>query len=55
MISLGTGEFLGIDFGYAFGVGITLPVPELVPFRLTPQLQFLLEPYGKHGLSAPTL
>lgn len=30
------GEFLGIDFGYAFGSATQfLPVPELAPIRLT--------------------
>ena len=29
------GEVLGIDFGIAFGSGVHLSIPELVPFRLT--------------------
>mmetsp|Transcript_26184 Transcript_26184/g.18586 ORF Transcript_26184/g.18586 Transcript_26184/m.18586 type:complete len:87 (+) Transcript_26184:412-672(+) len=29
------GEVLGIDFGIAFGSGIQLAIPELMPFRLT--------------------
>ena len=29
------GELLAIDFGVAFGSGISLGVPELMPFRLT--------------------
>jgi hypothetical protein len=34
-----SGAVIGIDFGFAFGVGASaLPVPELVPFRLTRQL-----------------
>ena len=24
-----------IDFGYSFGASIELPIPELIPFRLT--------------------
>ena len=40
-----------IDFGYAFGVATShLPVPELVPLRLTPQILGLMEPLGTHGL-----
>ncbi|CAD2214448.1 hypothetical protein AGDE_13289 [Angomonas deanei] len=35
-----SGEVISIDFGHAFGTATTtLPVPELVPFRLTPQIQ----------------
>ncbi len=33
------GSVVGIDFGAAFGAGINLGVPELIPFRLTRQLQ----------------
>ena len=29
------GEVLGIDFGIAFGSGVELATPELMPFRLT--------------------
>eukprot|EP00941_MAST-03F_sp_MAST-3F-sp1_P002172 g2172.t1 len=38
------GGCIGIDFGYSFGQGCTLPVPELIPFRLTPQFQSVLRP-----------
>jgi len=30
-----TGTVIGIDFGYSFGAGLLLPVPELMPVRLT--------------------
>lgn len=31
-----TGAFVPIDFGMSFGIGAALlPVPELIPFRLT--------------------
>ena len=33
-----TGAVIPIDFGMAFGQGASLPVPELIPFRLTPQV-----------------
>jgi DNA-dependent protein kinase catalytic subunit len=39
MLSTRTARIVGIDFGHAFGSALThLPVPELVPFRLTRQL-----------------
>lgn len=40
-----------IDFGHAFGSATELlPVPELIPFRLTRQLVGFLEPLGVTGL-----
>ena len=52
LISKTTGEFIGIDFGRAFGTPIFLQsIPELVPFRLTAQIQDLLAPYGCRGKS----
>jgi len=40
-----------IDFGMAFGMGASvLPVPELLPFRLTPQFTALLRPLDSLGL-----
>lgn len=46
-----SGRIVGIDFGHAFGFGTRdLPIPELVPFRLTPQITNILEPYGTGGL-----
>jgi phosphatidylinositol kinase/protein kinase (PI-3 family) len=35
LVDITDGEVLGIDFGFAFGSGVHLPIPELVPFRLT--------------------
>ena len=32
------GTVVGIDFGLAFGSGLGLPAPELIPFRLTQQV-----------------
>lgn len=52
LVVVGSGRCLGIDFGYAFDSGIRGPVPELVPFRLTPQILKLLQPFTeKHLLS----
>ena len=38
------GSMIGIDFGYSFGVPQLLPVPEVAPFRLTPQLLQCFDP-----------
>lgn len=39
------GSFVQIDFGICFGMGASvLPVPELIPFRLSPQLRALFQP-----------
>jgi hypothetical protein len=40
------GSIVGIDFGLAFGNGLGLPAPELIPFRLTKQF---LGVHGLHG------
>lgn len=44
-----------IDFGYSFGTGLLLSVPELVPFRLTNQLQGGLAPHDAKALLAPSM
>eukprot|EP01105_Mastigella_eilhardi_P003802 TRINITY_DN1496_c0_g1_i7.p1 TRINITY_DN1496_c0_g1~~TRINITY_DN1496_c0_g1_i7.p1 ORF type:complete len:3703 (-),score=882.72 TRINITY_DN1496_c0_g1_i7:1157-12265(-) len=45
------GSLLGIDFGHAFGTATTfLPVPELMPFRLTRQLVEFLMPLDVDGM-----
>ncbi|KAM7297934.1 DNA-dependent protein kinase catalytic subunit [Ixodes scapularis] len=50
LVSTNTGLEIGIDFGYAFGLTAQfLPIPELMPFRLSPQYLGLLEPLGKEG------
>lgn len=51
MFSKSSGKIVGIDFGHAFGFGTREQVvPELVPFRLTPQIVNILEPFGVNGL-----
>jgi DNA-dependent protein kinase catalytic subunit len=46
-----SGEVIGIDFGHAFGTATQfLPIPELVPFRLTQQFVNFLLPLGSEGL-----
>jgi len=45
------GSFISIDFGHAFGSATeTLEVPELIPFRLTKQIETLMEHLGSKGL-----
>ncbi|KAJ3184182.1 hypothetical protein HDU87_005028 [Geranomyces variabilis] len=56
LIDMGTGELVGIDFGHAFGSATTvLPIPELVPFRLTRQLELALIPLGTSVLLENTM
>uniref|UniRef100_A0A182QNF4 non-specific serine/threonine protein kinase n=1 Tax=Anopheles farauti TaxID=69004 RepID=A0A182QNF4_9DIPT len=46
-----TGTLVGVDFGIAFGAGTRdLSVPELVPFRLTPQFVGVMEPMRLAGM-----
>uniref|UniRef100_A0A182PBZ1 non-specific serine/threonine protein kinase n=1 Tax=Anopheles epiroticus TaxID=199890 RepID=A0A182PBZ1_9DIPT len=46
-----TGTLVGVDFGIAFGAGTRdLPIPELVPFRLTPQFVGVMEPMRLAGV-----
>ncbi|KAG0609962.1 hypothetical protein M758_7G027900 [Ceratodon purpureus] len=45
LVDLRSGALVPIDFGYSFGTNVLiLPVPELVPFRLTSQLRNFLLP-----------
>ncbi|KAL7057734.1 hypothetical protein AAHC03_017167 [Spirometra sp. Aus1] len=56
LIDLSSGDLIGIDFGYAFGVTVVaLPTPEYVPIRLTASLRELLEPSGPAGHFGVTL
>ena len=48
LIEISNGRCLGIDFGLSFGAGIDQVVPELVPFRLTPQILGLLKPFTEY-------
>ncbi|XP_077480903.1 DNA-dependent protein kinase catalytic subunit [Stigmatopora argus] len=51
MINTETGGMIGIDFGHAFGSATQfLPVPELMPFRLTRQFVNLMRPMKESGL-----
>uniref|UniRef100_A0A671MAS8 DNA-dependent protein kinase catalytic subunit n=1 Tax=Sinocyclocheilus anshuiensis TaxID=1608454 RepID=A0A671MAS8_9TELE len=51
MINTETGGMIGIDFGHAFGSATQfLPVPEMMPFRLTRQFINLMRPMAESGL-----
>lgn len=55
LIEVKSGKCYGIDFGAAFGAGIDQAVPELVPFRLTPQILGLLKPFDEQALLGVTM
>ena len=51
LLSFKDGGLVGIDFGHAFGSATQfLPIPELVPFRLTRQFTNFLLPLDSEGL-----
>ncbi len=49
LIQTSTGNLVMIDFGYSFGASIELPIPELIPFRLTKSFKELASPIGIEG------
>ncbi|CAF3679511.1 unnamed protein product [Rotaria sp. Silwood1] len=56
LIDITSGQVIGIDFGSAFNAAtIHLPVPELIPIRLTRQLIQLMSPIGTNGLFRATM
>ncbi|CAF1205061.1 unnamed protein product, partial [Didymodactylos carnosus] len=56
LIDTTSGQVIGIDFGSAFSAStISLPVPELIPIRLTRQLVNLMNPIGTCGLFRSTI
>ncbi|XP_044937720.1 DNA-dependent protein kinase catalytic subunit isoform X2 [Mustela putorius furo] len=56
MISMETGGMIGIDFGHAFGSATQfLPVPELMPFRLTRQFINLMLPMKEGGVMSSVM
>lgn len=51
LIDLTNGQLIGIDFNMAFGAAtLCSHIPELIPFRLTPQLLAVMKPFGTNGL-----
>ncbi|KNC55970.1 DNA-dependent protein kinase catalytic subunit [Thecamonas trahens ATCC 50062] len=56
LLDLSTGGLVGIDYGHAFGSATQyLPVPELMPFRLTPQLVNCIKPWDVDGVLNHTM
>ncbi|XP_067118451.1 DNA-dependent protein kinase catalytic subunit-like [Centruroides vittatus] len=56
LVSTTTGIEVGIDFGHAFGTATQfLPIPELVPFRLTNQYLNLMLPLKEKGVIEATM
>eukprot|EP00160_Parvularia_atlantis_P021198 Unigene9084_Nuclearia_a/m.27779 Unigene9084_Nuclearia_a/g.27779 ORF Unigene9084_Nuclearia_a/g.27779 Unigene9084_Nuclearia_a/m.27779 type:complete len:1010 (+) Unigene9084_Nuclearia_a:3301-6330(+) len=50
------GELVPIDFGHSFGSATqNLPVPELIPFRLTRQMITFMGPLGTGGIYTSTM
>lgn len=50
LITTNSGFAVGIDFDSAFGAGtLMLPIPELVPIRLTPHIMNIMEPSASFG------
>lgn len=50
LIEYRSGGIYAIDFGYSFGIGVTLAVPELTPFRFTPIFEELCYPLSVEGV-----
>lgn len=49
LIHMASARIVPIDFGFSFGAGIDLGVPELIPFRLTKCFTELADPIGYEG------
>jgi DNA-dependent protein kinase catalytic subunit len=55
LIDTSDGEVFGIDFGIAFGSGVHLSIPELMPFRLTQQIEGVIAPHPLEGIYKQTM
>ncbi|KAJ6648931.1 DNA-dependent protein kinase catalytic subunit [Pseudolycoriella hygida] len=56
LINQKNAEMLGIDFNLAFGAGTRdSPIPELIPFRLSPHFVNVMSPLGTTGLITKTM
>lgn len=55
LVNTNDGEVLGIDYGCAFGSGVQLAVPELIPFRLTQQIEGVIAPHSMEGVYKQTM
>jgi len=49
LFNYSNGDIVAIDFGVSFGLGISMPIPDLVPFRLTHVFRELMSPVGVDG------
>ncbi|GAB0097641.1 DNA-dependent protein kinase catalytic subunit [Sergentomyia squamirostris] len=51
LLNTQNGHLVGIDFGLVFGgATINQAIPELIPFRLTPKMVNVMNPFGVSGL-----
>ncbi|KAL3131372.1 hypothetical protein ABBQ38_007687 [Trebouxia sp. C0009 RCD-2024] len=51
LVDMSSGTLVPIDFGYSFGTAVqVLPIPELIPFRLTRQMTGALQPHDALAL-----
>lgn len=55
LISLESGKSVAIDFGYSFDAKFALAIPELSPFRFTPQIQGVMYPFKCQGIFKETM
>ena len=55
LINIKTSEIVAIDFGVAFGQGLSQIIPELVPYRLTCQIRNTMYPFGIKGVIRQTM
>ena len=55
MLDLTDGGVVPIDFGCSFGKGLTLNVPELIPFRFTPQIEQAMKPLDTKDIFCRTM
>jgi len=55
LIDTTDGELQGIDFGIAFGSNVHLSIPELMPFRLTSQIEGVIAPHPLEGVFKQTM
>ncbi|XP_058788804.1 DNA-dependent protein kinase catalytic subunit-like [Phymastichus coffea] len=50
LVDIFNGDCFGTNFNLIFGASAELPVPELVPFRLTAQIINFMKPFGEKDL-----
>ncbi len=55
LVNTSDGEVQGIDFGCAFGSGVQQAIPELMPFRLTQQIEGVIAPHPMEGVYKQTM